>query len=151
MIGAQTLDYDHEQQQAQARLARQKALHSVMAGGDLVRASLEYAHNKQAAQMRTKQRRDLRTSDEVLNCPPDKQFLFVDGLQKSIYADRAAYYEQIFMTGRYHPSPYYPPADKLRVKTRWGHRWKRVIREPVPGLYADYPQYADGYWSRIED
>jgi type IV secretion system protein VirD4 len=64
-------------------------------------------------------------------------------------AERAPYYEQAFMAGRYHPNPYHPPADRVRVKTRWGAVWRPVIHERVPQACAHYPQYADGYWSRI--
>ncbi|MEM9055567.1 MAG: TraM recognition domain-containing protein, partial [Pseudomonadota bacterium] len=150
MLGSQTLAFDHEQQQAQARLAKQKALQRIMGDGDIFQASLDYAHHRNAADMQTKQRRDLRTPDEVLNCPPDRQFLFIDGLQKPIYGSRRPYLEERFMAGRYHPNPYHPPADSVRVKTLMGHGHKRVIREPVPSRFAHYPQYADGYWSRIE-
>ena len=92
----------------------------------------------------------LRTPSEILNMPPDKQFIFCDGLQNPIYADRKPYYDQAFMAGRYHPNPYHPPLDKVRVKTLFGAAWKRVIREPVPQAFAHYPQYRDGVWSRIE-
>lgn len=149
MLGTQTLSYDHSQEQARARLAKQKALHSLINGDDLFNASLQYAHHKAAAQMQTKQQRHLRTADEVLNCPPDKQFLFIDGLQNPIYADRRPYYEQRFMAGRYHPNPYHPPRGRVRVKRWLGHGWKRVVRETVPERFAQYPQYADGTWSRV--
>ena len=81
--------------------------------------------------------------------PPDRQLIWVDGVAKPIWGERAPYYEQRFMAGRYHPNPYHPPADKVRVKTRLGHEWRRVMREPVPQEFAHYPQYADGYWSVV--
>ncbi len=150
MLGAETLEYDDQLMQGRARHAKQQAMQALLSGGDPFRAGLEYAHHKQAAQMRTKQHRLLRTPDEVMNEAPDKQFIFADGLEHPIYAERAAYYDQRLMTGRFHPNPYHPPADSVRVRTRFGHRWRRVITEPVPQSFAHYPQYGDGTWSRVE-
>lgn len=151
MLGVQTLEYDDEHMQARAEHAKRQALQTMLNGGDPLSAGLTYAHHKQEAQMQTKQHRLLRTPDEVLNMPPDKQFIFTDALQKPIYADRRAYFEQRFMAGRFHPNPYHPPLDKVRVKTRFGHAWRSVIRKPVPQRYAHYPQYADGTCSKIEE
>ncbi len=82
--------------------------------------------------------------------PGDKQLIFADGVNHPIEAGRKNFYEQRFMTGRYHPNPFYPPLDKVRVKTLFGHAWRRVVREPVPKQYAHYPQYKDGFWSKVK-
>ena len=47
-------------------------------------------------------------------------------------------------------NPFHPPNDRVRIKKRFGHEWRRVIREHVPARYAQLPQFADGYWSYIE-
>ena len=152
MLGAQTLEYDDGRRQAEASHAKQKMLQSLLNGnGDPLSAGLAYAHLKQEAHRRTKQHRLLRTPDEVLNMPPGKQFIFCDGLAHPIYADRKPYYEQRFMAGRFHPNPYHPPLNAVRVKGWLGHRWRRVITESVPQAFAHYPQYANGTWSRIGD
>jgi type IV secretion system protein VirD4 len=149
MLGVQTLEYDDELVQARARHAKHQAVQSLMSGGDPFMAGLSVAHHRREAEHRTKQQRLLRTPDEVLRTPKDKQLIFMDDLPYPLYADRRAYFEQDFMAGRYHPNPYHPPVERVRVKTRKGHEWLRVLREPVPPQYADYPQYRDGMWSRI--
>ena len=149
MLGAQTLEYDDELMQQRARHARHQAMQAMMAGGDPLVAGMSIAHHSREAQQRSKQHRQLRTPEEVLNTPKDQQYIFTDDLPKPLLATRKPYYEQAFMAGRYHPNPYHPPLDRVRVKTRWGHACRRVIREPVPATFADYPQYADGWWSRI--
>ena len=99
---------------------------------------------------RSQQQRWLRTLDEVIGTPGDRQYIFADGLSHPLYAERTPYYEQRFMAGRFHPNPFHPPADRVRIKTRFGHAWRRMIRERVPGQYAHLPQFADGRWSTIE-
>ena len=151
MLGAQTLEFDDELMQQRARHARHQAMQSMTRGCDPFTAGMSIAHHSREAQQRSKQHRQLRTPDEVLNTPKDEQYIFTDDLPKPLLANRKPYYEQRFMAGRYHPNPYHPPLDRVRVKTRWGHAWRRVVTEPVPDRFADYPQYADGMWSRIEN
>lgn len=150
MLGDQTLEYDDELKQAQSELARKQALRSVIQGRDPFEAGLDYAHHKQAADHRSKMRRALRDPNEVLNTPPEKQYIFCGNLDKPIYADRRPYFNETFMAGRFLPNPYHPPADRVRVKGRIGHHWLRVVREPVPTEFAQFPQYRDGYWSRLK-
>lgn len=149
MLGMQTLEYDDPVLQARAKLAEQKALQALMSGRDPVGAALEYDHHKQMATHRTKQQRWLRTPDEVLNMKPDQAFVFMDGLDHPVLVTRKPYYTQRFMAGRYHPSPYYPPKHKVRVKRLLGSGWRPVLIEPVPKAFAHYPQYPKGIWSRI--
>lgn len=149
MLGVETLQYDDEGAQARARHAKHKAIQSLMGGGDPFMAGLEVNHYQQEAQRRTKQQRLLRTPDEVMHTPRDRQFIFMDDLPRPLYAQRFAYFDQAFMAGRYHPNPYHPPKDRVRVTTRWGVVWREVISEPVPAQFAAYPQYRDGMWSRV--
>jgi len=146
MLGAQTLEFDDELKQAQARHAKQQAMQAMLGGGDPIAAGLNYAHHMREAEMKSKQYRQLRNPSEVMNCPPGKMFLFTDALRKPIYADRKPYYEQCFMTGRFQNNPYHPPANKTRVKTLLGHCWRSIRTEPVPHQFSHYPQYQSGYW-----
>ena len=150
MIGSETLAFDDERLQAQADLAKRQAMQSFMSGGDPFNTMMTYKHQQQASTMQSQQQRQVRTPDEVLNTPEDKLYLFTDLLPSPLYAERKPYYEQRFMAGRYHPNPYHPPLDRVRVKTRFGHAWKRIINAPVPNAYAHYPQYRDGTWSYVE-
>lgn len=149
-LGAQTLSYDDDAAQARARHAKEQAMQTLINGGDPFAAGLSYAHHKQEAARKTKQLRLLRTPDEVINTPADRMYIFTDALPHPFYGRRRAYYDQKFMTGRYHPNPYHPPANAVHVKTWRGYERRAVIIEPVPGRFAHYPQYKDGFWSRIE-
>lgn len=149
MMGQQTLAYDDDLAQARAEHAKRKAAQALINGGDPFEAALDLSHQKFAASHKAKQQRWLKTPDEVLNMPGDAQVIFADGLAHPIWAARKPYYEQRFMAGRYHPNPYHPPKDKVRVAGRWGQRWANVIRKAVPSRYAHLPQYASGLWSRV--
>ena len=150
MIGAETLNYQDAVQIEKARHAKRQAVLAMMNGDDPITSALNYRHHAHDAQTPRQIRRDLMTPDELLHMPQGKMIFFTDRLSKPAYEDRRPYWESRFMAGRYHPNPYHPPADKTRVKTFWGHAWRKVICEPVPEQYAHYPQYADGMWSRIE-
>ena len=149
MLGPETLEVHNAVQDARSRHAAQQAITRIFSGGDLIQAALDYEYHSQVAGIPTRQQRLLRTPGEVLNTPGDRMYLFADGLGKPAYVERKPYYEQRFMAGRFHPNPFYPPLDKVRIKGLIGHRWRPVIREPVPPRFAHYPQYADGFWSRI--
>lgn len=148
MIGAETLSYFDPAQQMRAGHQRQQAIMSMVSGGDPMQSALNYAYHKRDAATPRQMRRQKMSADELLQMPSDRQIIFTDALGKPAYLERRPYYEERFMAGRYHPNPYHPPLDRVRVKTRWGYAWRKVIREPVPSAYADYPQYADGYWSK---
>jgi len=151
MLGTQTLEYDDELAQSKAMMAKKAAIRAVLMDGASPHAEgTKLAHYNQAATNRTKQARLLRTPDEVMNTADGKAYLFMDGLAGAIYADRTAYYEQADLAGRFHPNPYHPPLDKVRIKTRFGHRWAKIVRAPVPARFAHYPQYAGGHWSYVE-
>lgn len=150
MLGAQTLIYDDEMAQSQARMAKQEAMNALLMGEDPFKAAASLNHHRYAETHQSKQHRLLRTPDEVLSTQGDKQYIFCDGLAAPIYANRRPYWEQKFMAGRFHPNPYHPPSDKVRVRTTFGHQWRQVITEPVPTRFAHYPQYQNGLWSRID-
>ena len=149
-IGMETLSYDDRPQQAKAALAKEEAIRSLINGGDPIQAALSMRYHEEMAHHRSQQQRWLRTPDEIIGTPGDRQYLFVDGLSHPIDAEREPYYEQRFMAGRYLPNPYHPPLGRVQVKTLFGSKWRSVITEPVPSQYAHLPQYADGYWSFVE-
>jgi len=150
MLGSQTLEYDDTLTQSRDDMARKEAIRAMMAGASPIETAHKLAHHRMAAKNRTKQQRYLRTLDEILRTPDDKAYVFMDGVPLPIYADRKAYYEQRSLAGLFHPNQYHPPIDRVRVKTLFGHRWRKVIREAVPTRFAHLPQYADGTWSYVE-
>jgi type IV secretion system protein VirD4 len=107
MIGVQTLMYEDEHRQLEIRNAKRGAMQAFLMGDDPLRAGLDYVQQSRAADIPNRQQRFLRTPDEILNTPSDKQYIFTDSLPKPLYADRKPYYEQDFMSGRYHPNPYH--------------------------------------------
>ena len=149
MLGAQTLEYHDEFKQAQSRHAKHMAMQAMLNGDDPLTAGMNYAYHKQEADLKSKQHRLLRTPAEVVSCPSDKMFIFMDALRKPVYADRKAYYDQKFMAGRYLNNPYHRPKDKVCVKTAFGRRMRSIRCESVPHQYAHYPQYRSGYWRTL--
>ena len=136
-------------------MAKKAALRAVMNGAHPAEEGVKLAHFSQAAEHRTKQRRLLRSPDEILNTPGDKAYVFMDGVLLSIYGDRKSYWEQRFLAGTFHPNSYHPPQNPkhighVQVKTLFGYRWRKIITAPVPARFAGYPQYASGTWSYVE-
>ncbi|MEO1193308.1 MAG: type IV secretory system conjugative DNA transfer family protein [Pseudomonadota bacterium] len=149
MLGAETLDFDDLVAQGRASSGSAAALGAVLKGGDPFEAALGLDQQRFESLHRHKQRRMLRTPDEVLNMRSDRQFIFADGLPGAVYAERAPYWRQRFMAGRFLPNPFHPPLDRVRIKKGFGMRWRPVVTEPVPPEFADYPQYQDGQWSYV--
>ena len=150
MLGAATLDYDDPVQQGRAEIETRDVLRNLLSGTDPFQDVQKLIQKSYESRHLSKQRRLLNTPDEVLNTPSDRMFLFADGLSGPVYAERAPYWTQRFMAGRYHPNPYHPPHDNVQVQTYWGRRTRKVITQNVPEEFADYPQYRSGKWSFIE-
>ena len=149
MLGQETLRYVDEERAFAAAEARQKALADLLSGGDPAAAGIALAQSRRQARLPKLVGRSLRTLDELLHLPGDRQIVFADGLAHPVYARRKAYYDVPSMAGRFHPNPFHPPHDQVRVMTKRGPRWRPVIDAPVPDAFAHYPQYADGTWSYI--
>ena len=151
MLGTETLEYDDTLRQDEARYRQREAIRRMMAGDDMLSAGADYAHFKRASGTRAKQARRLMTPEEILAMPEDRQILFISGMNlKPVYASKYPYFERREMAGRYLPNPWHPPADRVRIKTRFGSKWARVVTEAVPSSHAHYPQYQDGTYSYVE-
>lgn len=149
MVGSQTLAYADQSKQAQARHAKRQAVLALINGDDPIKAAMDMRYQQREAEQLSHIQRKLLLPEEVLNLASDKMLMFADGIGKPALADRKAYWDCRFMAGRYHPNPYHPPADAVLVRTLFGHRKCKVVREAVPQRFAHLPQYADGYWFRI--
>lgn len=133
MIGSETLSYDDVFRQSRAEALYAQALtDAVIGGADPFEVVLDLDQKRFETAHLTQQHRKLRTPDEILRLPQDHQVIFADGLQGAIYAQRAPYWQQAWMAGRYHPNLYHPPQTHVRVQTRWGPRRRPVITAPVP-------------------
>ncbi|MDF1722140.1 MAG: type IV secretory system conjugative DNA transfer family protein [Minwuia sp.] len=150
MMGNETLRYDNDERIEAARHARAAAVQRIMGGSNPFAAAADIAHQARLARIPNVVGRALRTTSEILGMPDNKMVVMADGVSHPIWADRYPYYDLPQMAGRYHPNPYFPPGDAVRVRTRsGGHAWRPVITAPVPPRFAHYPQYRDGTWSYI--
>ena len=140
-LGNQTLYFNDELAQAKAELEARRAVDTMLRGGDPFRAGLEQKYFEKAARNRPQQVRRLMNEDEIINMPKGEGFIFVDGMEHPIYAEFPPYYEQRGLAGRFLPSPFFPPHDRIRVKTLLGHKWRPVHRGPPPEQFRDFPQY----------
>lgn len=155
MAGMETLTYDDELAQGEAKKLKRDLMQSVlMDGADPINAAHRIAQAERAANHRSKQSRNLISADEVLRLSEDQQVLFISGkdlppilANKYPYFSRQARHE---IAGRYLNNPYHPPADKVPVQGRFGSKIRRIITEPAPQVLRDFPQHQDGSWSYVE-
>ncbi|MCR9268256.1 MAG: type IV secretory system conjugative DNA transfer family protein, partial [Alphaproteobacteria bacterium] len=152
MLGRQTLEYDDERAQAEARLRKRKAVMDMFsADADPFETARDYAHHAEAECRRTKQARELMTPAEVLAMPEDRQILFISGLGLNpVMAWKYPYFTRREMAGRYLGNPYHPPVDRVRVKRLFGNSWVRVLSGPVPDKLRSFPQFRSGTWRYLE-
>lgn len=148
MLGEETLEFDDERQQDEARRQKRETFRNIFAeDADPFLAARHYAHFQRAEERRTKQSRRLMTPEEILAMPEDRQILFISGKDlKPVFAWKYPYFERREMAGLYLPNPYHPPASKVRVRGFFRRRWVRVVTEAVSGRFASFPQYKDGTW-----
>ena len=151
MLGQETLEYDDTLRQSQARRAKQQAAMSVLSGGDPFAAAQGLRLHAFEETHRTKQARLLMTSDEILAMPEDRQICFLSGHSLGpILGHKYPYYARPEFAGRFLPNPFHPPLDRVSIPRRWGGGTARIITEPVPRKYAQFPQYDAGTWSYVQ-
>lgn len=149
-LGTQTLEFDDFLAQERAHHARNQAMQSLFSGGDPLQVGFALSHQDYAANHKSKQQRELRTLDEIMNMPSNKAYLFNENVEFPIELERRPYWEDRNCAGTFHPNPAYPPLDRVQVATWYGMRTRRIIKEPVPLRFAHLPQYRNGIWSRAE-
>lgn len=151
MLGSETLEYDDTLKQEAARRQKQDALRRVIKGADPFEAGREYAHFARNANHRTKQSRSLKTPEEVLDMPEDRQIIFISGKNlKPIYAAKYPYYTRREMAGHYLANPYHPPVDTVPIAGRFGAKRTRVVTASVPKKFSSFPQYRSDMWSYVK-
>ncbi|WOF72762.1 type IV secretory system conjugative DNA transfer family protein [Parvibaculaceae bacterium PLY_AMNH_Bact1] len=151
MLGSETLSYDGFEYQQAAKREKWQAAKQALFGNDPLAQSYDLGHYTKSAEHRSKQARQLLNDDEVLRLSEDQQVLFISGKNLDpILGNKAPYYSQRENAGRYLPNPYHPPPDKVRIATRFGSKWARVINEPVPAKWAHFPQHQSGRALSVE-
>ncbi len=153
MLGQQTLEVADPLVQERAVRARDELIHSVLfEGSDPLRAGLVMRTLEQEMHHTRKMARALLTPDEIIALPPDKALIIPAGYPCGpLIADKVPYYTLRAYAGRYFPNPFFDAdLSSLRVRTFWGMRQRRVIREAVPEAFAGLPQYQNGEWQFIQ-
>lgn len=133
-------------QQRQSRLETRKVGLEMLAG-NVDRERMEtYALHKQASTHLNKEASPLILPDQIMQKLNGRAIMIASDLDKPVLLDLKHYYEAREMNGFYHPHPFHPPMDRVKLSGR-DHR---VIHAPVPPKYAHFPQYKDsGEWSYI--
>lgn len=146
MLGNQTLEFDNEVQQREARRKWQEAARRFMDDGDPMASAFDFDAYGFAAQARSKMQRPLMTPDEVLALPEDRMISFVSGRNvPPIYARRRNYDAVRALRGRWLPNPYHPPHDRVKLPGLFGSRRIDVVNEAVPEHLAHFPQFQCGF------
>ncbi len=140
-LGNQTVFFNDKLAHARAQHAARQAVEKMLSGGDPFMAGVEEKHFTQAARHRSQQTRPLMHESEIITMPKGEGFIFVDGMEHPIYASFPPYFDQRELAGRFLPSPFFPPSDRIRVRTLLGHKWRPVHRGPPPEQFRDFPQY----------
>lgn len=152
-LGQQTITLDDTLTQERAMRAKREVLHGALFDGqDPLKAAMALKTLRYEAQHTRKQARPLMTPDEVLTMPRDHALVLASGYGlRPFFAEKLPYFTRRSYAGRYFPNPYFDrDLETVRVKTFWGSRTRRIIREAVPARYHEYPQYQGGEWSFVE-
>lgn len=108
-LGYETLEFDDEIKQSEARNQKMKAMHeALLHGQDMLANAKTYVHFHEQEQHRTKQTRLLMTPSEILSMPEDRMIGFVSGRNlQPIYLEKYPYFTRPEMEGYWKPNPYY--------------------------------------------
>ena len=151
MLGNETVNFDEPLDQSAARRNKARLIKRLLRGSDPFMTGINYNHEDRASRHRQKQQRPLRTPDEILRMPEDEELLFLSGKGlHPIRGNKYPYFTRPELAGAYLANPYHPPRDRVRLATRSGVRWARIVTERVPAKYAHFPQYQSGEWSYVE-
>lgn len=152
-LGKITLSFDDITTQTRARAAKSKAmLDMVLHYADPINAAMTAAHQDQLINHQQKMARELRSVDEVINEKNDRAYVFMPGvLERPFYAQIPKYWTCRDLAGKYLGDPFHAKPGTVEIATWLGQRHRKIITEPVPPQYADWPQYRDsGQWSYVK-
>ena len=94
MLGTETLEFDDQLRQSDARRAKMHAAMRVMNGDDPFSAVSDIKHYSYASGHRSQQARRLMAPDEILTMPEDRQIMFISGKNlKPVYAQKFPYFK----------------------------------------------------------
>ncbi|WP_221067525.1 type IV secretory system conjugative DNA transfer family protein [Methylomagnum ishizawai] len=151
-LGERTYEYIDPKHQAMARQQKAQALLSMLQSNqDPFAAAVAAVHASRSATLGDRMSRALLAPDEVLNLPQNQLIALTSGMNcPPILAGKVPYWLREDMAGLFLPNPYHPPYDSITVPLgRMKTAQKRVICERVPERLQHYPQYQQGYLSRL--
>ena len=152
-LGNTTLALDDALTNERAARAKREMIHGVLyEGADPLRAGIGLRALDYEAKHQRRMARALLTPDEILAMPADKALVWASGYGIRPFAvDKVPYFSRRACAGRFFPNPFHDhDLTRVRLRTFWGMRTRRVIREPVPARFRDFPQYRHGEWAFIE-
>jgi len=141
MLGTQTVHYNQELNQLEAQQHKRRAFNEILAGGDPFKAGMEEAYFAKAAKHRSKATRNLLNADEITRIPQGRGIILGAGLSQPLAAEFRPYFNERVLGGRFLPSPFFPPHDRIKVKSLFGHKWRPVRRGAPPRGMEDFPQF----------
>lgn len=141
--GDETLCFDDEIAQLRARQRKQAAAVAMLQGEDFLKSAMTYGYEAKQAVVQSQVRRRIRTAEEILNMPPDRQMIFCDHVDKLVYAERRPYYQQAWMAGHFFPNPYHDrDMNSVRTKNKaFGYRRRRILECDPPKHLRHLHQY----------
>lgn len=140
-LGSQTLYYNDTLKQSQAALQAKRANDAILRGADPFAAGAQIAHYEREARHRSQMSRRMMNPDEIINIAKNNGVIVGAGLEHPIWGQFPPYFEQWGLAGHFNPSPFFPPADRIKVKAMIGHKWRPVHRGAPPEGMEDYPQF----------
>lgn len=152
-LGRMTLSRSDQKAIEHARAAKTRGILKMLNGeADPVQTMMDIKHQEILAQQPQKMGRDLRGIDEILNEPNGNAFVFMPGvLARPAHLKVIPYWQRRDLHGAYLGDPFHNKPGTVEVATWFGQRMRKVITEPVPAAYADWPQYRDtGHWSYVQ-
>lgn len=152
VLGNQTLEIDDPVSQAEAYLEHRQAVKGIRMDQHLPERVLAARMAQMKSDDHKKMARAMLTVDEIVNLPPDRMINLISSRPiPPILGHKLNYFENDQLAGMYMPNPYVPPATSVVVQTRHGPQRRRIITEPVPHCFRDWPQYRDTEtWSYVE-
>lgn len=151
MLGDQTLKFNNERMQESAAVsAREHNVSLLHPDFDPFTNGMKTQLARRNAVRKDKIKRALMTPDEVMQTDYMIVFTSETGC-RPILAKKVPYYLMPELAGRYMPSPYRKPFDRIKIKTRWLNTTKKIVVHAVPpdSELAEMPQFQSGYYTTL--
>lgn len=148
-MGKSTHYYDPYLKHAQANINQTALIQKAIQGGGLQGTLPDIAKAWEQSQAQEAVARPLKTTEELINMPPETGLLLFHGLGVHPYEYQKWHY---FLNPDYAHlfllNPFHAPFDRVRLPRGQGRfRTVPIVCEPVPEAISHLAQYKQGYWS----